>query len=148
MPILQDDRIVPYEGAPCTTLPESEQISLQCLIKLSLDYLPSGALDLRMEEILSHWNETFFCWIGDHILGSPFYYKVHSPVVWIEFDHHSGVFLNNKKPMPFHIHTLVRTPNGNDHGKELLRQFAEAHTACERNSFPGFRTITPAWCMV
>jgi hypothetical protein len=50
---------------------------------------------------------------------------VHSPVIMVEFDHHSGVFLNNKEPLPFHIHTLVRTPNGNDYGKQLLRQHQE-----------------------
>ncbi|TIV10140.1 MAG: hypothetical protein E5W00_08190 [Mesorhizobium sp.] len=26
-----------------------------------------------------------------------------------------------------HIHTVVRTPNGNDYGKDLLRQHHEAH---------------------
>jgi hypothetical protein len=25
-----------------------------------------------------------------------------------------GIFLDNPKPEPFHIHTIVRTPNGND----------------------------------
>jgi len=40
----------------------------------------------------------------------------------IEFDHHAGVFLNNDEPQDFHIHTLVRTPNGNDYGIDLIRQ--------------------------
>lgn len=41
-----------------------------------------------------------------------------------EFDHHSGVFLTNDEPAKCHIHTIVRTPNGNDYGKDLLRQHA------------------------
>ena len=43
----------------------------------------------------------------------------------IEFDHHSGVWLSNSDPAKFHIHTVVRTPNGNDYGKDLLRQHYE-----------------------
>ena len=39
----------------------------------------------------------------------------------IEFDHHKGVLLNNETPQRFHIHTIVRTPNGNDYGMDLLR---------------------------
>jgi hypothetical protein len=45
-----------------------------------------------------------------------FYYRIQSPVVMIEFDHHKGVVLNNPTPEKFHVHTIVRTPNGNDYG--------------------------------
>jgi hypothetical protein len=54
-----------------------------------------------------------------------FYYKVHSPVLLVEFDMHKGVFLDNDEPEKFHIHIMVRTPNGNDYGKDLLRQHLE-----------------------
>ena len=50
-----------------------------------------------------------------------FYYRIQSPVVMIEFDHHKGVVLNNPEPEKFHVHTIVRTPNGNDYGMDLLR---------------------------
>ena len=33
----------------------------------------------------------------------------------IEFDNHAGVYLTNEEPANFHVHTLVRTPNGNDY---------------------------------
>ena len=55
----------------------------------------------------------------------PFYYRVHSPVVLIEFDHHPGVAFDNVVPSRNHIHTLVRTPNGGDYGIDLLRQHHE-----------------------
>jgi hypothetical protein len=38
---------------------------------------------------------------------SPFYYRVQSPVTFIEFDHHAGVFLTNPEPAKFHVHTIV-----------------------------------------
>ena len=54
-------------------------------------------------------------------------YRIQSPVLIIEFDHHAGVFLGNAEPQKFHIHTLVRTPNGNDYGMALIRQHCECH---------------------
>ena len=65
--------------------------------------------------------ETHFCWIGGFEEQSPFYYRIQSPVIFIEFDHHTGVFLTNAEPAKFHVHTIVRTPNGNDYGIDLLR---------------------------
>jgi len=38
------------------------------------------------------------------------------------------VFLANDEPEPFHVHTIIRTPNGNDYGRDLLRQhYAQDH---------------------
>ncbi|KAF9890055.1 hypothetical protein FE257_006735 [Aspergillus nanangensis] len=119
----QDNRVVPYEGVKMTSLTEPQQKQVWKLIELGLNFLPRGALAAKIAEIGRHWKETYFCWIGGRAVGDAFYYKVHSPVTMIEFDHHTGVFLTNKEPRPFHIHTLVRTPNGNDYGKELLRQY-------------------------
>ncbi|WAO96078.1 Hypothetical protein NCS54_01373900 [Fusarium falciforme] len=121
----QDNRVVPYEGVKVTTLSEAQQSVIGKIVAMSLNYLPEKALAARMQDISVHWDETWFCWIGGFEDGDAFYCKVHSPVVMVEFDHHSGVFLNNKEPLPFHIHTLVRTPNGNDYGKKLLEQYRQ-----------------------
>ena len=59
---------------------------------------------------------------------SIFYYRIHSPVILIEFDHQTPVALPGpKEPNRQHIHSVVRTPNGNDYGKDLLRQHYERH---------------------
>ena len=121
----QDNRIIPYEGVRVDTLPQPAQNAILNIIRLNTDYLPVGVLEARVTEIQAHWNSTFFSWIGGYKNGDAFYYKVHSPVIMLEFDHHTGVFLTNKEPMAFHIHTLVRTPNGNDYGKELVRLWQE-----------------------
>ena len=88
--------------------------------------------EIWMEEVVSHWNETWFCWVGGSSEEDPFYYKIQSPVIMIEFDHHEPVFIREKgKPNPgpvkWHVHTVIRTPNGNDYGKDLLRQHLENH---------------------
>lgn len=36
--------------------------------------------------------------------------------------HQRSIALGNEKPSRNHIHTVVRTPNGNDCGKDLLHQ--------------------------
>jgi hypothetical protein len=121
----QDNRIVPYEGVLVTEFPVDVQSIVRKVIVLFLDILPEDVMQRKLDEIEKHWGETYFCWIGQWNADDSFYYKVHSPVVMLEFDHHSGVFLTNKESRPFHIHTLVRTPNGNDYGKELLQQYTE-----------------------
>ena len=75
-----------------------------------------------MSEICQHLSSTHFSWMGGLDDSSIFYYRIHSPVVLIEFDHQAGQALGNSQPSRNHIHTVVRTPNGNDYGKDLLRQ--------------------------
>jgi len=117
----QDNRIVPYEGLKGAELSPVQRRDLMDLIEKYLASLPSGPRTVRMSDVERHFAETHFCWIGGCSETSPFYYRVQSPVIFIEFDHHAGVFLTNPEPAKFHVHTIVRTPNGNDYGIDLLR---------------------------
>lgn len=124
----QDNRIVPYEGIRGSALAAAQRRNLLDLIALYTASLPPGPQVARMEEIERHFGDTHFCWIGGHEETSPFYYRIQSPVVLVEFDHHAGVFLTNAEPAKFHVHSIVRTPNGNDYGIDLLRlHYAQAH---------------------
>jgi len=124
----QDNRIVPYEGLPCAELTAEQRRRLIDLIARYMAPLPPGPLQQRMAEIERHVAATHFCWIGGTSDASPFYYRIQSPVVFIEFDHHAGVFLTSAEPAKFHVHTIVRTPNGNDYGVDLLRMhYEQAH---------------------
>jgi hypothetical protein len=80
-----------------------------------------------MEEVLLFWDGTYFAWVGSADETKPFFYRIQSPVLMIEFDHQKPVFIKGDKPTKKHIHTVVRTPNGNDYGKDLLRQHLEGH---------------------
>jgi hypothetical protein len=128
----QDNRIVLYEGVRGDQLARPQREALMALTEAFLDYLPDGPRRARMAEIERHIDECRFSWIGGVGDEDPFYYRIQSPVVMAEFDHHSGVFLTNTEPAKCHIHTIVRTPNGNDYGKDLLRAHYEA-------AHPGFR---------
>ena len=80
----------------------------------------------------AHLERTHFAWIGGDRDDSVFYYRIHSPVVLIEFDHQRPantrhLSKNPQQPIRDHIHVVVRTPNGNDYGKDLLRQHHGEH---------------------
>lgn len=123
----QDNRIIPYEGAPVAGFDAAARDKLVELIEVYHRHLPDGPRAARMADVEKHLDNTHFCWIGGAGPDDPFYYRIQSPVTIIEFDHHAGVFLSNPTAMRFHVHTLMRTPNGNDYGMALIRQYCEAH---------------------
>jgi hypothetical protein len=117
----RDNRQVPYEGIKVSAMqPDQQQLVLDIVEQFIL-YLPQRARDLRKEQVREYFDETYFSWIGGYTDDDPFYYRIQSPVIICEFDHHSGVFLTNKEPAKFHTHTIVRTPNGGDYGNAIRR---------------------------
>lgn len=125
----RDNRVIPYEGACVAAFSPELRGLLMALVGVYLAYVPAGARAARMAQVQQHLDDTHFCWIGGLGDDDPFYYRIQSPVLIIEFDHHAGVFLGNTEPEKFHVHTIVRTPNGNDYGMELVRLHCEqAHT--------------------
>ncbi|MGO4692407.1 DUF3500 domain-containing protein [Glaciibacter sp. 2TAF33] len=122
----QDNRVIPYEGVRVSELgPESRPL-VDAIVADFTGYLPSGPAAARRREISDHYDDTWFSWIGGWGPGDVFYYRLQSPVVVLELDHHTGVFLSNTTPARFHIHTVMRTPNGNDYARDLVCQFRES----------------------
>ncbi|MFC9770140.1 MULTISPECIES: DUF3500 domain-containing protein [unclassified Pseudarthrobacter] len=118
----QDNRVIPYEGILVADMPAEARELLDAVVDDFIGYLPDGPRTARRREIQEHYGETYFSWIGGWEGDEAFYFRLQSPVVVLELDHHTGVFLSNDEPAPFHMHTVVRTPNGNDYGRELVRQ--------------------------
>jgi hypothetical protein len=114
-----------YEGICYGELTSGQQQLLQRLLETYIGRLRPGHVQIKMEEVQRHLEATHFAWMGSIDEQSVFYYRVHSPVILIEFDHQRGVALDNDTPARQHIHTVVRTPNGNDYGMDLLRQHRE-----------------------
>ncbi|KAI1110476.1 hypothetical protein F5Y14DRAFT_428891 [Nemania sp. NC0429] len=115
----RDNRVVPYEGVLVASLDAEQRGLVVRILEEYFLYLPAQARAMRLADATAAFDETYFCWIGGHGDADPFYYRVQSPVVIAEFDHHSGVFLTNAEPARFHIHTLLRTPNAGDYGWAL-----------------------------
>lgn len=123
----QDNRIVPYEGIAAGELTAPQRATLRRLLAAWHRRLTQGPARDRLREIERHLDETRFAWYGPRDDAHAFYYRVHSPVVMLEYDNHPGIFLDNDEPQPFHVHTIVRTPNGNDYGRDILRQHLATH---------------------
>jgi hypothetical protein len=117
-------------GIPASELMAAQREQLMALVGEYVAHLPEGHARVRMEEVRRHADSTWFAWIGGTGAESVFYYRIQSPVILVEFDHQLPVALRSVPrgvPTRQHIHTVVRTPNGNDYGKDLLRQHYEKH---------------------
>ncbi|OBJ83293.1 DUF3500 domain-containing protein [Mycobacterium sp. 1245852.3] len=124
----RDNLILPYAGVRGDAMSSGERELLRRLLNVYVTSLPTGGpRESRIRSIENHLDETYLAWIGRWDEKSPFYYRVHSPVVLIEYDNHPGIFLDNDEPEPFHVHTIVRTPNGGDYAKNLLRNHYHRH---------------------
>ena len=125
----RDNLVLEHAGIPGTELDASQRALLVDLIAEYVGNMDDGHARIRMEEAGAHLDETYFAWIGDVGPDAVFYYRVQSPVILIEFDHQNPVALEGPRvPGRRHVHTVVRTPNGNDYGRDLLRQHYAAHS--------------------
>jgi hypothetical protein len=121
----QDNRRLEYEGLRATDMSDAQRRLLRQLVETYVGRVRDGHAEVTLADIDRHLDETHFCWMGATDDVNPFYYKVQSPVILIEFDHEPGVVFDNDEPSRHHVHTVVRTPNGNDYGIDLLRQHYE-----------------------
>ena len=121
-----DNKIQDYEGLQASQMSSAQRLALLDLIEAYVGNLRDPHAAVTMEEIATHLDDTWFAWIGTAADDAVFYYRVQSPVIMIEFDHQNpvGTTMINEPGVPTrdHIHTIIRTPNGNDYGKDLLAQ--------------------------
>jgi len=128
----KDNVVLDYAGVPVRQLGGGQKKQLLDLTALFVGNMDEGHARVKMQEVERQLDATRFAWIGGTAPDSVFYYRIHSPVVLIEFDHQRPANLRSQtqtpdKPTRQHIHVVVRTPNGNDYGKDLLRQHYLAH---------------------
>ena len=127
----KDNIVLDYAGVQVASWSDTQKDQLLELIELYIGNLRDGHARVRMEEVTAHLNDTFFAWIGGADDEAVFYYRIHSPVILIEFDHQQPAGLrhlfSSDLPIRQHVHAVIRTPNGNDYGKDLLRQHYKAH---------------------
>lgn len=117
-----DNLVAPYQGVPGTDMTDAQRRVLLELMGTYVDMQGDRHAEVKRDEIAAYLDDTWFSWYGGFDDVAPFYYRVHSPVILIEFDHHPGVAFDNEVPSRHHVHTVVRTPNGGDYGADLLRQ--------------------------
>ncbi len=128
----KDNLVLEYAGVKGSELDARQREELLGLAELFVTYQQTGHAQVKLAEVKAHLDRTYFAWSGGDTDESVFYYRIHSPVVLIEFDHQRPANLRHlakdpQLPVRDHIHVTVRTPNGNDYGKDLLRQHLERH---------------------
>jgi hypothetical protein len=124
----RDNLVLDYAGIPVRELSKAQRTQLVDVIGEYVNNMSAGHARVRMDDVIRHLDDTYFAWIGATGPDAVFYYRIHSPVILIEFDHQTPVALPGPKvPGRIHVHSVVRTPNGNDYGKDLLRQHYAAH---------------------
>ena len=126
-----DNVVLDYAGVRVSSFSAAQKKMLLDLIGLYVGNLRDGHARVHLADVEKRLDETSFAWIGGTEDDSVYYYRIHSPVILIEFDHETPVGLRHMYPagQPYreHIHSVVRTPNGNDYGKDLLRQHYQQH---------------------
>ncbi len=127
----KDNVVLDYKGIRASELSARQKEQLLDLANQYVANQSEGHAKVKMAEVKKHLDNTWFAWIGETGKDSVFYYRIHSPVILIEFDHQTPANLRHlsdpRKPNREHIHSVVRTPNGNDYGKDLLRQHYKQH---------------------
>jgi hypothetical protein len=127
--MMRDNVTVPYAGLPATRLDADQRRRLLELVELYVGNVDVGHAAVKMDEVMAHLDSTYFAWKGSTEPDGVFYYRIQSPVIYIEFDHQGPTALAGPRDAATrnHVHSVVRTPNGNDYGKDLLRQHYEAY---------------------
>jgi hypothetical protein len=128
----RDNVALDFAGNRATALSPAQREQLLELVHEFVGNLRDPHATVHMMDVRAHLDDTYFAWIGGTETTSVFYYRVHSPVLLIEFDHQLPVairhlFPGERRPVRQHIHAVIRTPNGNDYGADLLRQHHDAH---------------------
>jgi hypothetical protein len=124
-----DNTVQAYEGIRGSALTGAQKAKLLAIVEAFVGRAKADAAKVRMAEVRKHLDDTFATWSGGTADDAAFYVRVHSPVVWVEVDCQApgplaGAYgaTQGSGPTQMHVHSVIRTPNGNDYGKELLRQ--------------------------
>ncbi|MGW4729433.1 DUF3500 domain-containing protein [Streptomyces shenzhenensis] len=121
----QDNRVIPYEGIRGSDLTERQRTLLRTVVADFLLLPKAAQREATLAQYDAHVDDTWFAWYGATDGSQPFYLRIQSPVIIAELDHHAGVWLANRLPARFHVHTTLRHPNGNDYGRALIARWRE-----------------------
>lgn len=125
MKAYSDNAVMAYEGIAGSELNPAQLAKLWRIVELFVGNVDEGHARVKMAEVKKHKDDTHFSWHGATTDDTPMYYRIHSPVVLIELDSQDlgpiGKAAGWAAGMTQrHIHAIIRTPNGNDYGKDLL----------------------------
>jgi uncharacterized protein DUF3500 len=80
----------PIEGCPVSEFTSEQKETVVQLFRSFNEYYPEVVLEQRTRNFKEYIDETYFAWIGGFEDQDPYYYRIHSPVAFMEFDFHCG----------------------------------------------------------
>ncbi|MGY0488817.1 DUF3500 domain-containing protein [Streptomyces sp. WG-D5] len=92
----QDNLKLAYAGLPGSKMTTTQHQKLLDLVRVYVGYMDAGHAEVKMKEVEEHIDQTYFYWLGGTKDSSAFYYRVHSPVVLIEYDAQSPLAYGTK----------------------------------------------------
>ncbi|MBV8083703.1 MAG: DUF3500 domain-containing protein, partial [Chloroflexi bacterium] len=94
----RDNAVFPYVGVRYTDMTPAQRDLLVELVSIYTGRLAHGHGRMKADEVRCHFTDTYFGFVDRRDADHTFYYRVHSPVILIEFDHQAGVALADEKP--------------------------------------------------
>jgi len=82
----KDNIVLDYAGVRATDLANPARRRLIDLVGLYVGNMDDGHARVKMDEINRHLQNTWFAWIGGTTADSVFYYRIHCPVILVEFE--------------------------------------------------------------
>lgn len=125
----QDNAVVPYRGICASELTAEQTTQLLEIVRSFNEVLPEPALESLMARVEEHLDETYFAWSGLVAEDSPYYFRVHSPVILDELEHQELESLAQ-----YRIIATQRLPNRGDYGAALLDEWIRHSHAKIRKS--------------
>lgn len=107
----QDGVIPELQGSQASSWGSGQQQALLDLVSLWVGMLPPRNARLRMDEIESNLNDTYFAWHGPTDGAGAIYFRIQGPDLIIEFLTRGPVGANNG-----HYHSIYRDPT-NEYGQ-------------------------------
>ena len=102
----RDNLVLDYAGLRASELTRRRRSSCSTSSTEYVGNMSAGHAKVRMQDVEKHLDDTYFAWIGGTGHDAVFYYRIHSPVILIEFDHQTPVALPGPKvPGRIHVHT-------------------------------------------
>jgi Protein of unknown function (DUF3500) len=115
----QDGKMVQPEGIKVSALSAAQLEKLWDVVNEWVGILNDEQAAVKMAEVKANLAETWFAWSGPTTNGSPAYFRIQGPTLWIEYSPqrlrgNAGLDIN-------HVHTIYRDPT-NDYGARLVKQ--------------------------
>ncbi|MBK3634041.1 DUF3500 domain-containing protein [Streptomyces sp. MBT97] len=124
-----DNAVQAYTGIRGDALSAAQKAKLLGIVQAFTGRARADVAKATLAAVREHLADTYVTWAGGTGDDDAFYVRVHSPVIWIEVDCQApgplaGAYgaTQGSGATQKHVHSVVRTPNGNDYGRELLRQ--------------------------